>query len=369
MNGQLDVVGLAARSSIGALAAQVARYRPRMVAIGDDSLLDPFHHECRALGIETPDVVGGARGLRSLAEASDTDVVVSAAVGAVGLEPTHAALAAGKTVALANKEAMVVAGELLRKTADENGGVILPVDSEHNAIDQCLRSGHIREVRRLILTASGGPFLNRPLSEFADVTPEEALDHPTWKMGPRITVDSATLMNKGFEVIEARWLFDVAASSIDVVVHPQSVVHSMVEFVDGSVVAQLGSADMRGPIQYALTYPDRLPSSIPSLDWTSMPALEFHLPDQNKFPAIAMAYRALEMGGTAPAVLNAADEVAVRAFLERKIPFSDLPRVIEGVLDAHQPGPADSVTRVLAADRWARKCALEATMRSGSRTL
>lgn len=369
LNGQLDVVGLAARSSIGALAAQVARYHPRMVAIGDDSLLDQFHQECRALGIQTPDVVGGARGLRSLAQANETDVVVSAAVGAVGLEPTYAALAAGKTVALANKEAMVVAGELLRKTADENGGVILPVDSEHNAIDQCLRSGHIREVRRLILTASGGPFLNRPSSEFADVTPEEALEHPTWKMGPRITVDSATLMNKGFEVIEARWLFDVAASSIDVVIHPQSVVHSMVEFVDGSVVAQLGSADMRGPIQYALTYPDRLPSSIPPLDWASMPALEFHLPDQDKFPAITMAYRALEMGGTAPAVLNAADEVAVRAFLERKIPFSDLPRIIEGVLDAHQPGPADSVTRVLEADRWARKCALAATTRGGSRTL
>ena len=367
LDGELEVVGLAANRSVTVLAEQAARYRPHTVVVADSSQLESFHKECAALGIEVPQVLDGAAGLCSLAADDDVDVVVSAAVGAAGLEPTYAALASGKPVALANKEAMVIAGQLLRETANKHGGIILPVDSEHNAIDQCLRAGQSREVRRLILTASGGPFLNRPMSELALVTPEEALEHPTWKMGPRITVDSATLMNKGFEIIEARWLFDIQASSIDVVIHPQSVVHSMVEFVDGSIVAQLGAADMRGPIQYALTYPERRASPVPSLDWAALPALEFQEPDRTKFPALSMAYRAIEIGGTAPAVLNAADEIAVEAFLQGRIRFSELTGVIGSVLDAHEPGPADTVARVLAADGWARDYAQQVTVGRQSR--
>ena len=365
--GEIEVVGLAANRSVEVLAQQAARYRPHSVAVADPSYVESFRSQCALLGIEVPQVLEGVEGLRSLASAAEVDVVVSASVGAAGLEPTYAALASGKRVALANKEAMVIAGELLRKTADENGGIVLPVDSEHNAIDQCLRSGQNHEVRRLILTASGGPFLNRPISEFQNVTPEEALEHPTWKMGPRITVDSATMMNKGFEIIEARWLFNIPASSVDVVIHPQSIVHSMVEFVDGSIVAQLGAADMRGPIQYALTYPDRKVSPLPSLDWATLPALEFQEPDTVRFPALTLAHKAIEIGGTAPAVLNAADEIAVVAFLERRIPFSEVVGIIESVLDAHQPGPADTVERVLAADRWARNYAHQiATQTPGS---
>ena len=364
LGDELKVVGLAARRSVSVLAEQAARYRPHTVAVADSSQVKSFRKECAALDVEVPEVLDGAEGLRSLAASPDVDIVVSAAVGAAGLEPTYAALQSGKPVALANKEAMVIAGELLRKTADANGGTILPVDSEHNAIDQCLRAGRRPEVRRLILTASGGPFLNRPIAEFPNVTPEEALEHPTWKMGPRITVDSATLMNKGFEIIEARWLFDIQASSVDVVIHPQSVIHSMVEFVDGSIVAQLGVADMRGPIQYALTYPERKVSPVPSLDWAALPALEFQEPDRAKFPALSMAYRAIEIGGTAPAVLNAADEIAVEAFLEHRIRFSDLTVVIETVLDAHEPGPVDTVAQVLAADGWARDYARRITTRN-----
>ena len=364
LGDELKVVGLAARRSVSVLAEQAARYRPHTVAVADSSQVKSFRKECAALDVEVPEVLDGAEGLRSLAASPDVDIVVSAAVGAAGLEPTYAALQSGKPVALANKEAMVIAGELLRKTADANGGTILPVDSEHNAIDQCLRAGRRPEVRRLILTASGGPFLNRPIAEFPNVTPEEALEHPTWKMGPRITVDSATLMNKGFEIIEARWLFDIQASSVDVVIHPQSVIHSMVEFVDGSIVAQLGVADMRGPIQYALTYPERKVSPVPSLDWAALPALEFQEPDRAKFPALSMAYRAIEIGGTAPAVLNAADEIAVEAFLEHRIRFSDLTVVIETVLDAHEPGPVDTVAQVLAADGWARDYARGITTRN-----
>jgi 1-deoxy-D-xylulose-5-phosphate reductoisomerase len=357
-----EVVGLAAHSSTRRLASQVARYRPLKVALVDESMVSQFENDCREAGAAVPETLVGREGLRELGGMEESDVVVSAAVGAAGLEPTHAALEAGKKVALANKEAMVIAGELLRSTAEANGGSILPVDSEHNAIHQCLRAGEAPEVRRLILTASGGPFLDLPASDFRGVTPDQALDHPTWKMGRRITIDSATLMNKGFEVIEAHWLFDIAPSSIDILVHPQSIVHSMVEFVDGSIVAQMGPADMRGPIQYALTYPERKPSAVPALDWTSIPSLEFRLPDTGRFPSVGLAYKAIEMGGTAPAVLNAADEVAVHAFLERKISFPEIPRIIESVLNRHTPSSIDSVEAVLKADRWARTAAAESTL-------
>ncbi len=357
LQGRFEVFGLAARSNVEVLARQVAIFKPRVVALADAASVDSFVAECRRNGAACPEILGGAEGVRLIAEAPESDVVISAAVGAAGLEPTYAALRAGKRVALANKEAMVVAGELLGKTASQFGGLILPVDSEHNAIDQCLRAGKQNEVRKLILTASGGPFRTTPAEDFGGITPEEALNHPTWKMGRRITIDSATLINKGFEVIEASWLFNIPAEAIEVIVHPQSVVHSMVEFVDGSIVAQIGTADMRVPIQYALTYPERLASPVAALDWASVTSLEFALPDREKFPCIGMAYQALEMGGTAPAVLNAADEIAVGEFLDRKISFTDVPRIIRDTLAAHDPVPADSVEAVLEADRWAREYA------------
>ncbi len=357
LQGRFEVFGLAARSNVEVLARQVAIFKPRVVALADAASVDSFVAECRRNGAACPEILGGAEGVRLIAEAPESDVVISAAVGAAGLEPTYAALRAGKRVALANKEAMVVAGELLGKTASQFGGLILPVDSEHNAIDQCLRAGKQNEVRKLILTASGGPFRTTPAEDFGGITPEEALNHPTWKMGRRITIDSATLINKGFEVIEASWLFNIPAEAIEVIVHPQSVVHSMVEFVDGSIVAQIGTADMRVPIQYALTYPERLVSPVAALDWASVTSLEFALPDREKFPCIGMAYQALEMGGTAPAVLNAADEIAVGEFLDRKISFTDVPRIIRDTLAAHDPVPADSVEAVLEADRWAREYA------------
>lgn len=354
LSGRFRIFALAANSAVDRLAEQTAAFHPAVVAITDASRVGEFRDRCRRQGTAIPEVVTGEAGLRQIASASEVDIVVSAAVGAAGLVPTYAAVAAGKAVALANKEAMVVAGELLRRTAEKSGAQIIPVDSEHSAVDQCLRSGQRGEVRRLILTASGGPFRDTPSEHFAKITPEEALKHPVWQMGKRITVDSATLMNKGLEVIEARWLFEIPPEKIDIMVHPQSIMHSMVEFVDGSVVAQLGTADMRQPIQYALTYPDRLPSPVAPLDWTMVPRLDFIAPDRKKFPCIGLAYRAIEVGGTAPAVLNAADEIAVEAFLERRIAFTDISQLIGAALEAHAVRPADSVESVVHADDWAR---------------
>jgi 1-deoxy-D-xylulose-5-phosphate reductoisomerase len=354
LSDRFRVFALAANSTVERLAEQTAAFRPDVVAITDASRADEFRSRCSALHIPIPEIVTGERGLRQIASASEVDIVVSAAVGAAGLAPTYSAVASGKTVALANKEAMVLGGELLRKTASRTGSRLIPVDSEHSAVDQCLRSGEHGEVRRLILTASGGPFRETPAERFATITPEEALNHPTWRMGKRITIDSATLLNKGLEVIEARWLFNIPPEKIDIMVHPQSIVHSMVEFVDGSVIAQLGTADMRQPIQYALTYPERLHSPVPSLDWSTVSRLDFGLPDRQKFPCIGLAYRAIQMGGTAPAVLNAADEVVVQAFLERMIPFSAIPEIIATTLDAHAVQPADSLEAILEADAWAR---------------
>jgi 1-deoxy-D-xylulose-5-phosphate reductoisomerase len=354
LSDRLCVFALAANSAVDRLAEQAARFHPAVVAIVDKSRVDKFRIRCLEHGISVPEVVTVEQGLHQICSASEVDIVVSGAVGAAGLSPTYSAVASGKTVALANKEAMVVAGELLRKTAEKTGARIIPVDSEHSAVDQCLRSGQRSEVRRLILTASGGPFRDTPAEQFSRISPEEALKHPVWQMGKRITIDSATLMNKGLEVIEARWLFDIPPEKIDIMVHPQSVMHSMVEFVDGCVIAQLGAADMRQPIQYALTYPERLPSAVPSLDWSMVPKLDFSPPDRDKFPCISLAYRAIESGGTAPAVLNAADEVAVEAFLDRMIAFSDIPTVIRKTLDAHKTVAADSLEAILNADRWAR---------------
>ena len=359
LSHRFQIFALAANSAARQLAEQAAQFHPAVVAIGDAGRVDEFQQRCRELKVSIPEIVTGESGLRKITSAADVDIVVSAAVGAAGIQPTYTAVASGKTVALANKEAMVIAGELLRKTAASTGARIIPVDSEHSALDQCLRSGQRAEVRRLILTASGGPFRDTPHERFSSITPEEALKHPTWKMGKRITVDSATLMNKGLEVIEARWLFDIPAEKIDIMVHPQSLMHSMVEFVDGSVVGQLGTADMRQPIQYALTYPERLSSPVPPLDWNLASRLDFMQPDRRKFPCISLAYRAIEAGGTAPAVLNAADEIAVEAFLNRKISFSDIPKLIAGTLEAHKPNKADRLETIIEADTWARKYALQ----------
>jgi 1-deoxy-D-xylulose-5-phosphate reductoisomerase len=354
LSDRFKVFALAANSAVHRLAEQTAAYRPEVVAIMDSRRADEFRKRCAELNVTLPEIVTGDEGMAQVAAAADVDIVVSAAVGAAGLRPTYSAVAAGKTVARANKEAMVLAGELLRHTASRTGARVIPIDSEHSAVDQCLRSGQRGEVRRLILTASGGPFRETPEDRFGGITPEEALNHPTWRMGKRITIDSATLMNKGLEVIEARWLFDIHPEKIDVMVHPQSIVHSMVEFVDGSVIAQLGTADMRQPIQYALTYPDRFPSPVASLDWASVARLDFALPDNQKFPCVGLAYRAIQMGGTAPAVLNAADEVVVQAFLERNVPFTMIPKIIAATMSAHQVAAADRLESILEADAWAR---------------
>jgi 1-deoxy-D-xylulose-5-phosphate reductoisomerase len=354
---RFSIFALTANSAVDVLADQVAAFRPQVVVITDAACVEPFRRHCHEKSIAVPEIAVGREGLRQVTAASLVDIVVSAAVGAAGLWPTYTAVAAGKIVALANKEAMVVAGELLRKTAAVTGAQIIPIDSEHCAVDQCLRSGQRGEVHRLILTASGGPFRETSSERFPHVTPEEALKHPTWRMGKRITVDSATLMNKGLEVIEARWLFDMPSKKIDIMVHPQSIIHSMVEFVDGSIVAQLGTADMRQPIQYALTYPERIASPVARLDWMTVPRLDFSPPDRQKFPCISLAYDAIDAGGTAPSVLNAADEIAVEAFLERRIAFTDIPELIRTTLDAHSRQNGSSLESIVEADRWAREFA------------
>jgi len=359
MAGRFGVFALAAHSAVDLLAEQVEAFGPRVVTLTDKSRLDDFNRSCRQRGIRTPETLVGEEGLTAISSAPEVDIVVSGAVGAAGLLPTWSAVKAGKTVALANKESMVIAGELLSTTASRTGASIIPIDSEHSAVDQCLRSGQRHEVKRLILTASGGPFRNTPAGQLEHVSVEDALNHPTWRMGKRITIDSATMMNKGLEVIEARWLFAVPEDRVDIMVHPQSIVHSMVEFTDGSVIAQLGTTDMRQPIQYALTWPERFASCVPPLDWTAAARLEFMPPDMEKFPCLGLAYGAIRAGGTAPAVLNAADEIAVQAFLEGRIRFIDIPRTIEAALDAHKGSMEVTYENVMAADAWARQFAGE----------
>jgi len=299
----------------------------------------------------------------------DATMVVAAAVGAVGLVPTYRALEAGKDVALANKETLVMAGELMVAQAKARGARLLPIDSEHCALHQCLDGRRPEEVKRLVLTASGGPFRNRPRESFRDVTPGEALQHPTWNMGRKITIDSATLMNKGLEVIEARWLFGVDAERIEVLVHPQSVVHSMVEFVDGTVLAQLGVTDMRMPIQYALSYPDKWPAAIPGLDFRGGLHLDFEVPDHDRFPCLGLAYRALAGGGALPTVLNAANEEAVSAFLDRRVPFPAIPEAIQEVLEEPGPRLVRELDDILTADAWARERTREALKRRALETV
>ena len=301
----------------------------------------------------------GAEGYSEAASLPSVDMVVTAVVGAAGVVPTLAAIDAGKDVALANKETLVVAGEIVMQNAAARNVRILPVDSEHSAIFQCLAGSRPEDLSKILLTASGGPFLNRPKEEFAGITPESALRHPNWQMGPKITIDSATLMNKGLEVIEAKWLFGVPLAQIEVVVHPQSIVHSMVAFRDGSVMAQMGVPDMKGAIAYALSFPARLPLAQPLPDFTNGMALTFQKPDLEKFPCLSLAFRAGESGGTLPAVMNAANEVAVQAFLNGRVAFTRIPQVIRAVMEMHAVIDKPDLTALLEADRWARAAAEE----------
>ena len=352
---RLAVAGLAAGAKAERLAAQAARHRPAVVSLASADALAAL----RRHGLPETAAAGcGAAGLTAVATHPAVDVVLCASAGTAALEAVLAAIDAGKTIALANKEVLVMAGGLVMEAARRRGVPILPVDSEHNAIHQCLDRRPPGEVARLLLTASGGPFREWPAERLRAVTPAEALRHPTWSMGPKITVDSATLMNKGLEVIEARWLFDVPADRIDVVIHPQSIVHSLVELRDGSLLAQLGATDMRLPIQYAFSYPERWEAPLPGLDLARCGDLAFEEPDHDRFPCLGLAYRALRGGPALPVVLNAANEVAVAAFLEGRLAFPAIPAVIEEVLDAGADRPAaapDSLAGVRELDRWARE--------------
>jgi 1-deoxy-D-xylulose-5-phosphate reductoisomerase len=349
---RLEVVAMAAGANVALFAEQVEQFRPRAVAMASGAAIDRLRrHGSDAV----TEVAGhGADGLVALATRADVDMVLCASSGTAALEAVLAAIEAGKMIALANKEVLVMAGALVTEAARRRGVEILPVDSEHNAVHQCVHGRPSHEIRRLILTASGGPFRGHSAEALAAVAPPDALKHPTWRMGRKITIDSATLINKGLEVIEARWLFDVPPDRIDIVVHPQSVVHSMVEMVDGSILAQLGVTDMRLPIQYAFSYPDRWSSPLPPLDLTRCGRLDFHLPDHEKFPGLRLAYRALETGGGLPVVFNAANEVAVEEFLAGRLGFTAIPWLIAQAMDAHTPAPVSTLPEVRALDAWAR---------------
>jgi 1-deoxy-D-xylulose-5-phosphate reductoisomerase len=351
------VAGIAARgSNVERLADLCRKYSPSAVALLEPDAVDRL---AALLPAPRPELLAGIEGLTALARDVDADIVVSALVGGVGLLPTMAAIQAGRTMALANKETLVMAGSLMTQAARERGVALLPVDSEHSAIFQCLQGHNRGDVQRILLTASGGPFRETPARALDTVTVEDALKHPTWKMGAKITIDSATLMNKGLEIIEARWLFDVQPDQVQVVVHPQSIVHSMVEYIDGAVIAQLGVADMGVPILYALSYPGRRPTPAARLDFTSLGALTFFAPDTAKFRCLVLARQALETGGTAPVVLNAANEIAVKAFLERRIRFPVIAATIERALDAYAHRPLESLEDCVAVDSDARRAVQE----------
>jgi 1-deoxy-D-xylulose-5-phosphate reductoisomerase len=354
------VMALAAGANLDELAGQVERHRPELVSVGDAANADELAMRLAAKGISPmPAIHHGREGMLAVGTHAAADMVVSAAVGVVGLEATYEAIKLGRNVALSNKEVLVAAGELVMAAAKQAGRELLPVDSEHNAVHQCLRGGERGEVRRLVLTASGGPLRKTPLAALKSVTPEQALAHPNWRMGNRISIDSATMMNKGFEVIEARWLFGMRPDQIDVVIHPQSTIHSMVEFVDGSVLAQLGPTDMRMPIQYALTYPERVASNQVALDWSKLRRLDFAKVSTRRFPCLRLAREAMKKGGALPCALNAADEVAVAAFLERRLAFLGIPEVIERVLGRTPRMRFEKMDDVLAADAEARRMASE----------
>ncbi|MCG6946423.1 MAG: 1-deoxy-D-xylulose-5-phosphate reductoisomerase [Deltaproteobacteria bacterium] len=350
---RLQVVALAAGRNIDLLAEQIHRFRPKLAAVLDPQLAKDLTSRLQP-GIEV-EVVADSTGYQQVASCAEAEMILSSMVGAAGLIPTLSAIRAGKDVALANKETLVMAGALVMGEVRRSQVELLPVDSEHNAIFQALE-GHRREdLKRILLTASGGPFLNLPKEQLESVTPTQALAHPNWSMGPKITIDSATLMNKGLEVIEAKWLFDIPVEKIDVHVHPQSIVHSMVEYIDGSVIAQMGIPDMRIPIAYALAYPERLELDLPRLDFFTVQTLTFQEPDLNRFPCLKLAFAACKAGGTMPAVLNAANEVAVQAFLDNRIPFSGIPRLVNLAMEEHALDPGAELEAILEADAWARR--------------
>ena len=349
---EVRVTGLAAGANIDLLAEQVERYRPRLVSVrgADDA------ERLRAMIRTDVEIIPGIEGACAVASMPDCDTVIAAIVGAAGIPPVYAALRAGKRVGIANKEVLVAAGDVMTRAAREHGGEILPVDSEHNAVHQAIRCGTHAEVQRIILTASGGPFLNRDLTTFDDISIEAALAHPTWSMGAKISIDSATMMNKGLEVIEAHHLFDLHVDRVDITIHPQSIVHSMVEYVDGSIIAQLSTTDMKFPIQYALFYPDRLPAPFARLDLAKMRSLDFLPVDPRRFPAVELAYAASRAGGSMPAVLNAANEIAVERFLAGELPFTAIVDITRRVLERHAGNVSaiGSVEDALEWDSWAR---------------
>jgi 1-deoxy-D-xylulose-5-phosphate reductoisomerase len=348
-----QVVGLTAFRNAKYLAKQINVFKPKMAAIMDES----FFHQLKSLtkGTSTQ-LLAGPEGVVAVAGESGASLVLSAIVGAAGLKPTLTAIQKGKDIALANKETMVMAGEIVTKAAQKSGSKILPVDSEHCAVFQCLAgSRHRDEIHKILLTASGGPFRNLDRKHFSEITLKQALNHPTWRMGPKITIDSATLMNKGLEVIEAHYLFDVPFKKIEIVIHPESIIHSMVEYIDGSVLAQLGTTDMQIPIQYALTYPERANSPVDRLDLARIGRLHFEKPNRKKFPCVDLAYEAGEKGGTYPAVLNAANEVVVSRFLKEEITFIQIPKIIEKTLRKYRPLTNGTLDGILNADRWARE--------------
>jgi len=349
---RFEIISLSAGLNIQLLKHQILQFRPKLVSVLNKELSEVLQKELSHISVE---IVHGVEGLIQVATHPEVDQVVSAIVGAVGLIPTLSAIKTGKAIALANKEPLVMAGKIVIEEAKKNKTQILPVDSEHSAIFQALLGHQKEEVNRLILTASGGPFLNLPISRLQEVTVKEALDHPHWEMGKKITIDSASLMNKGLEVIEAHWLFDIPVEKIVVQIHPQSVVHSMVEYIDGSIVAQMGITDMRIPISYAISFPQRLPMNLPPLDFSQCGALTFSAPDPDRFPCLQLAYRSIGIGETMPSILNAANEVAVNAFLEGSLKFTGIPLLLQRVMEEHEVKRVQTVEDILRADHWARE--------------
>jgi 1-deoxy-D-xylulose-5-phosphate reductoisomerase len=346
---KFKVVALAVKNNIQILEEQIIKFKPDVVAIFDSAAA-----ECIKKKKLSVDVLTGGKGLAEVAKLEDVDMVVSAIVGSDGLVPTYEAVKAGKELALATKEALVMAGQIIMSEAKRQGVKILPVDSEHSAVFQCLNNRDINEVEKIILTASGGPFIGKSVSELESVTPSDALNHPNWDMGKKITIDSATLMNKGLEVIEAYWLFNVPLEKIDVILHPQSIIHSMVQFADGSVIAQMSVPDMKGPISYALSYPQRFEGILPVLDLAEIRELTFEEPDSEKYVSLGLTYDALKEGGTMPCVLNAANEVAVEAFLNEQIPFTGIPQVVSDTMLQHEVLKGDSIEEVISTSEWAK---------------